>query len=86
MLQGIVNTFKDFRDKIYHFFQYRRDAAFELIDALSNNTTAQSVVELLLNPVHRRNYCSITRVVDEFYSNDRKLKNDEVTKIMSLST
>lgn len=84
MPEGIVKTFKNFRDKIYHFFQFRRDAAFELIDALSSNMTAKSVVELSLNSFHRRNYCSITRVVDEFYSGciNKKLKNDEVMKII----
>ena len=85
MLDAIVNKFKNFRDNIYHFFQFRRDAAFELIDALSSNTTANSVVELSLNPLHHRNYCSITRVVDEFYVDhiDKKIKNDELTKIIS---
>ena len=85
MLGPIVNTFKNFRDRIYDFFCSRRDAAFELIDALSSNTSAKSVVELSLNPLHRRNHCSITRVLDEFYANgsDKKSKNDELTKIIS---
>jgi hypothetical protein len=56
MLDEIVNVLKNFRDKIYNYFPRRRDAAMELVDALSSNTTAQSVVELSLNPVHRRNY------------------------------
>ena len=85
MLESIVNTFKSFRDNIYHFFQLRRDAAFELVDSLSSNTTANSVVGLSLNPVHRRNYCSITRVIDEFYpeNSDKKLINDSLTKILA---
>src|SRR5262245_31229702 len=85
MQNSIINVFKDFREKIYHFFTSRRDAAFELVDSLSSNTSANSVVELSLNPVHRRNYCSITRVVDEFYPEncDKKAKNNELTKILS---
>ena len=85
MLEPIINKFKNFRDKIYHFFQFRRDAAFELIDSLSSNTNAKSVVELSLNPSHRRNYCSITRVLDEFYlkNSDKKEKNDLLTKILA---
>ena len=85
MLMPIINTFKNFRDKIYHFFSLRQDASFELIDALSSNTRVQSVVALSLNPLHRRNYCSITRVLDEFYSwhIDHKKRNDELTKILS---
>jgi hypothetical protein len=83
MLEPIINTFKNFRDTIYHFFSNRRDAAFELVDSLSSNNHATSVVELSLNPVHRRNYCSITRVVDEFYSNDDKtVRNNSLTTIL----
>jgi DDE superfamily endonuclease len=85
MLESIVKPFKSFRDNIHQFFQRRRDAAFELVDSLSSNTTASSVVELSLNPVHRRNYCSITRVIDEFYPEDcdKKLINDSLTTLLS---
>lgn len=85
MQDGIINVFKNFREQIYNFFSLRRDAAFELVDSLSSNTSANSVVDLSLNPVHRRNYCSITRVVDEFYPEncDKKVKNNELTKILS---
>ena len=58
----------------------------ELVDALSSNTTAQSVVELSLNPVHRRNYCSITRVLDEMpppSAPERKQQNQDLTKVLS---
>jgi hypothetical protein len=67
MLESIVTKLKNFRDQLYHFFHQRSDASFELIDALSSNLIATSVVELSLNPVHRRNYCSITRAVEAFY-------------------
>lgn len=85
MPNEIINVFKSFREKIYHFFSLRRDAAFELVDSLSSNTSANSVVDLSLNPAHRRNYCSITRVIDEFYpvNGDKKSKNNELTKILS---
>lgn len=84
MQDRIINVFKDFREMIYNFFSLRRDAAFELVDSLSSNTSANSVVDLSLSPVHRRNYCSITRVVDEFYpkNSDKKPKNDMLTKIL----
>lgn len=85
MQDRIINVFKSFREKIYNFFSSRRDAAFELVDSLSSNTSANSVVELSLNPVHRRNYCSITRVIDEFYPKkcDKKSKNNTLTEILS---
>ena len=62
MLEEIVPIFKNFRDSVYRFFSSRRDAAMELVDALSSNKTASSIVALSLSPLHRRNYCSITRV------------------------
>jgi DDE superfamily endonuclease len=85
MQDRIINVFKNFREKIYNFFSSRRDASFELVDSLSSNISANSVSDLSLNPVHRRNYCSITRVVDEFYPEDcdKKAINDELTKILS---
>ena len=86
MLKGIIDSIKVFRDNIYNFFPKRRDAAMELVDALSSNTTAQSVVELSLNPVHRRNYCSITRVLDEIpetSSIERKQQNKTLAKLLS---
>ncbi len=85
MQDMIINVFKAFREKIYQFFSSRRDAAFELVDSLSSNTSAHSVADLSLNPVHRRNYCSITRVIDEFYPQhcDKRAKNNALTKILS---
>lgn len=85
MQDKIITVFKSFREIIYNFFSSRRDAAFELVDSLSSNTSANSVADLSLNPVHRRNYCSITRVVDEFYPEnfDKKSKNNMLTKILS---
>ena len=86
MLHSIISGLKNFRDKIYHFFEHRQDAAMELVDALSSNTSAKSVVELSLNPMHRRNYCSITRVLDELIpetEKEKKQKRRSLTKLLS---
>lgn len=86
MLPNIVSGLKNFRENIYNFFEYRQDAAMELVDALSSNTTAKSVVELSLNPLHRRNYCSITRVLDELIAEtekEKKQKRRSLTKLLS---
>ena len=86
MLDEIVHVLKNFRDKIYQFFPSRRDAAMELVDALSSNKTATSVVELSLSPLHRRNYCSITRVLDEYIPLDAavaSLQDQTLTKLLS---
>jgi len=86
MLEEIVPVLKNFRDSIYRFFPSRRDAAMELVDALSSNKTATSVVELSLSPLHRRNYCSITRVLDEYFSPDAAIAHQQeetLTKLLS---
>ena len=85
MQEEIVSNFKNFRDEIYDYFTHRQDAALDLLDALSGNTAARSVVDLSLNPLNRRNYCSITRVVSEFYKNvsSTQNKHDELIKIIS---
>lgn len=87
MLDAIVNNLKNFREKIYQVFQRRQDASIELVDALSSNTDASSIVELSLNPIHRRNYCSITRSVAEFYpdasAGSHRAKNQIVHALLS---
>lgn len=87
MINQIKEKLKALRNHIYNFFPRRRDAAIELVDSLCSNTHAKSVVELSLNPLHRRNYCSITRVIDEYYANDsieeKQRQNKQLTKILS---
>ena len=80
MLDEIIPVLKNFRDKIYQLFPSRQDAAMDLVDALSSNTSATSVVELSLTPLHRRNYCSIRRVIDEFYAPSDLSKNQQQNK------
>jgi hypothetical protein len=47
MLEEIVPILKNFRDSIYRFFPSRRDAALDLVDALSQkkqlSSTTQSI-------------------------------------------
>lgn len=84
MLEEIVPILKNFRDRIYRFFPSRRDAAMELVDALSSNRAASSVVELSLSPLHRRNYCSITRVLDEYVSKDAGIAKQQKQALTNL--
>jgi DDE superfamily endonuclease len=87
MLDASIMFLKNFREKIYSSFSHRQDASMELVDALSSNTSARSVVELSLNPHHRRNYSSLPRVVDEFYKGldaaGKETKRNEVTKLLA---
>jgi len=58
---------QQFRNDIYAWFPRRADALMELLDALSSNTTARSVVELSLSPVFRREYSSIHDGIDNLF-------------------
>ena len=53
MLKQLTNTvlgaLVNFRQRLYDALVYRADALFNLLDSLSGNTMAQSVVELNLN-------------------------------------
>ncbi len=50
---------EQFRNDVYTWFSQRADALMDLLDALSSNTTARSVVELSEHPLFRRQYSSI---------------------------
>jgi hypothetical protein len=58
---------EQFRLDLYEALPYRRDTLLDLLDALSSNTTARSVVELSLSPFFRREYSSITDGIDNFF-------------------
>lgn len=87
MLEASVAKLRLFRQKIYGLFQKRADATFELVDALSSNTQAKQTVELSQNAYYRRNYCSITRSVDEFYTeaapDARHLQNQVMSTLLA---
>ena len=50
---------KQFREKLYQSFNYRRDTVMDLVDAIAANTTARSPVELSLSPLFRREYSAL---------------------------
>jgi hypothetical protein len=67
-----IEELRQFREAIYETIEYRADAAMDLLDSLSGNSTASSVVELSLNPLFRRNYSSVEKAIDEFFAADNK--------------
>jgi hypothetical protein len=64
--QEAILQLEQFRRQVYHSLDLRADATMDLIDALSSNTTARSVVELSLNPLFRREYSSVFDAIDNF--------------------
>ncbi len=77
MQSAIVNKFKIFRDHIFASFSYRADSTMDLIDALSSNTDATSVVQLSLNPIFRRRYGSIRDAITHFETDPKQRINIE---------
>ena len=63
----MTHKLEQFRLDLYEALPYRRDTLFDLLDALSSNTTARSVVELSLSPFFRREYSSVTDGIDNFF-------------------
>lgn len=67
------NKLTQFRDRLYSTLPGRGDAVMDLIDAMSSNLTARSVVELSLNPAFRRQWPSVPRTIDRFLSASNSL-------------
>jgi hypothetical protein len=57
----------EFRQSMYQQFDNRADTLMDLVDALSGNTTAQSVVELSLQPSFRRGYSSLFYAIADYF-------------------
>jgi hypothetical protein len=59
------NQFQQFRDEVYQNFNNYKctDTLMDLVDALSSNTSAKTVVELTLNPQFRRTYTALNKAL-----------------------
>lgn len=63
-----VQLFQEWREQLYNSLGFRRETLLELLDSLSSNQQATSVVELSLNPLFRRDYNSLYQGIQEFLS------------------
>lgn len=66
ILSRDLMTLKKFRNQIYSAFSSRADATMDLLDALSSNQDANSVVQLSLNSNFKREYGSIRDAISNF--------------------
>ncbi len=57
---------KQFRTELYQNITNRADTLIELMDAISSNTTATSVVELSQTACFRRSYSNLYKAIDEW--------------------
>lgn len=61
-----ITQLQQFRQAVYQNFNKRADTLMDLMDALSSNVSAQSVVELSLSPAFRRGYSALFTALDEW--------------------
>jgi len=82
IIKQLIEKIRQFRESIYQSFEYRADAIMDLLDALSSNNAANSVVELSLNPLFRRNYSSVEKSIDQFSAS--RITDDEKQQHLNL--
>jgi hypothetical protein len=56
---------EQFRQTVYQNFNNRADTLMELVDAISSNPEARSIVEYSLTPCFRRSYSTIFKAINE---------------------
>jgi hypothetical protein len=71
----VKNPLQQFRDEVYQNFNKckRTDTLMDMVDALSCNTTAKSVVELTLNPQFQRTYSALNKAIAVKSLSDQQL-------------
>ncbi len=75
-----TKKFQKWRNQLYNALNSRRESVIELIDALSSNLQALSVVELSLNPLFQRNYNSLYKAIQEFLPEKNSEKYASINK------
>jgi hypothetical protein len=64
--QENASQLSQFRQQVYQNFNKRADTLMNLVDALSSNTRARSVVELSLEACFQRDYSSLFKAIADF--------------------
>ena len=82
IIKQLISKLRQYRESIYQSFEYRADAIMDLLDALSSNISANSVVELSLNPLYLRNYSSVEKSIDQFSAS--RLTDDQKQQRLKL--
>lgn len=66
-MQDDLRIFQRFRQELYKSFPKRRDSIAEILDSLSSNDRARSVVELSMNPLHQRGHSALYKGIEAAY-------------------
>src|SRR3989338_1592525 len=72
MIDTIVKVFQNFRNRLFSLFPYRADATMDFIDALAGEPNFKSTVKLSLSDLFRRQYSSLTDVLDSLFRSNLK--------------
>ena len=72
MIEAILFKFQSFRNRLFQLFDYRSGATMDLIDAVSAEITASSVVKMSLSELFRRKYSSLTDVLNSLFRTNLK--------------
>lgn len=78
MFKNSIEKLINFRETLHELIPSYRDAAMDLIDALSTNRSAGSVTELSENRFFRRQYSSLTKVIHYFLVANKKEEEETV--------
>ncbi len=73
----MLSILEQFRNDVYTWFSQRADTLMDLLDALSSNTTARSVVELSEHSLFRRQYSSIHNGIEHLF-----VSNSEESRLL----
>jgi hypothetical protein len=74
----LINSFVQFREQVYGSFTKRQDSLMDLLDALSGNEGADSVVELSLNPLFRRGYNAVYAAIEALGASKDEVPSSEL--------
>lgn len=69
-IKKCTTQLEQFREELYQTFNNRADTLMELVDAISSNPYARSVVEYSLTPCFRRSYSTIFKAINEMEMDD----------------
>lgn len=77
-IPDFTNQLIQFREQIYGSFSQRQDSLMDLLDSLCANEGADSVVELSLNPLFRREYSALYAAIDALKVNKDEVASSEL--------
>ncbi len=73
MLEKTQNQFEQFQEQLYHeHFNKRADALLNLVNSISSNSQARSVVELSLNLNFYRDWTAVFKAIADYAPEEAK--------------